>query len=92
MACASQAFSGLTKMVVKARDGKNLYMWHAFTGMFVYALSMSTVVAGFNAILPEAMAWRMAVSVRIIYTRSLRWGSYHLRGETETVSVHVIAT
>ncbi len=61
----------MKKMVVKARLGKNLYKWHTFTGLFVYALSMATVVAGFNAIIPEAMEWRIVVTVRLAPTHSV---------------------
>ena len=51
-------------MVVKARDGRNVYGWHGLTGMGVYALSMATVVSGFNALLPDSPSWRVIVSVR----------------------------
>lgn len=61
---AMQALSGLLKMVVKARDGRNILGCHGLSGMGVYLLCMATAISGFNAFFPDFTAWRIVVSVR----------------------------
>ena len=62
----AQAFSGLTKMVVKASEGRNVHAWHGLTGMGIYALCMATVVTGYHALMSTATALRVIVTVRLL--------------------------
>jgi len=64
----AQALSGLLKMVVKARDGRNILGCHGLSGMGVYLLCMATAISGFNAFFPDFTAWRIVVSLLLSLT------------------------
>lgn len=59
---------GLNKMIVRARDGRNVNSWHGLIGMGIYALNMATAITGFNALLPDASQWCVAVTVLTCFT------------------------
>lgn len=55
--------AGLRKFVVRTRDDKNSNSFHGVLGPLIYAFTVATSIAGFNALIPDQVVWRVIVSV-----------------------------
>jgi hypothetical protein len=58
-----QVGAGLRKFVVRTRDDKNSNTLHGVLGPLIFAFTVATSIAGFNALVPDQVAWRVVVSV-----------------------------